>query len=113
MAQRNDQQLGAGNRDGARTTRSASLRFLPRQKLRQHRAGRTLRGAEQLRTRKRGLREAYEPTGFLDAVATAFLPPASVVRRGDDLAGAAIGERHRFCELDLVAFLVVRDRSPF
>lgn len=32
--------------------------------------------------------------------------------RGDDLAGAAIGDRHRGGEPDLVAFLVVRDRSP-
>ena len=84
----------------------------PRQELRQHRAGRTLRGDEQLRARKRGLRQAYEPTGFLDAVAAALLPPAPVVGRGDNLAGTAIGERHRCCELDLVAFLVVRDRSP-
>ena len=84
----------------------------PRQELRQHRAGRTFRGAEQLRARKRGLRQAYEPAGFLDAVAAAFLPTPPVVRRGDDLAGAAIGERHRGGEPDLVALLVVRDRSP-
>ena len=92
--------------------RPAQHLFSPREILRQHRAGSTFRGAEQLRTRKRGLREAYEPTGFLDPVAAAFLPPPLVVGRGDDLAGAAVGERHRFCELDLVAFGVVRDRGP-
>jgi len=85
---------------------------LPRQELRQHRTGLAFCGAEQLRARKRGLRQAYEPTGFLDAVAAAFLPPPLVVRRGDDLACTAIGERHGRGEPDLVAFLVVRDRSP-
>ena len=32
--------------------------------------------------------------------------------RGDDLAGAAIGERHRGRKPDPVAFLVIRDRRP-
>ena len=40
------------------------------------------------------------------------MPPPLVVGRGDDLAGAAVGERHRFCEPDLVARLVIRDRRP-
>ena len=80
---------------------------MPRQELRQHRTGLALCGAEQLRARKRGLRQADEPAGFLDAVAAALLTPAPIVRRGDDLAGAAICERHRCCELDPVAFLVI------
>ena len=84
----------------------------PREILRQHRTGRTLCVAEQLRARKRGFRQAHEPKSFLDAVAAAFLPPPPVVGRGHNLAGAAIGERHRGGKLDLVTFLVVRNRSP-
>ena len=87
---------------GRSMNRPAQDLISPRQELRQHRASRTFRGAEQLRARKRGLRQAHEPTGFLDAVAAAFLPPPLVVRRGDNLAGAAIGERHRGREPDLV-----------
>eukprot|EP00919_Chromeraceae_sp_WS-2016_P013591 GHVR01032047.1.p1 GENE.GHVR01032047.1~~GHVR01032047.1.p1 ORF type:complete len:243 (-),score=26.75 GHVR01032047.1:150-878(-) len=84
----------------------------PREILRQHRTGRTLRGAEQLRARERGFRQAHEPAGFLDAVAAALLPTPPVVGRGDDPACTAIGERHGRCEPDLVAFLVVWNRRP-
>src|SRR6056297_534617 len=47
---------------GRSMNRPAQDLISPREIIRQHRASSTFRGAEQLRARKRGLRQAYEPT---------------------------------------------------